>query len=94
MSRTPIQRRLHAAARTAGRTVARVQHAYRTGRDAGEEGPRTDGEASEVRIVCRRHVERRAVELDGEGRPACFDPDHDDCRGCLEDLRAGRIETW
>jgi ribosomal protein S6--L-glutamate ligase len=36
----------------------------------------------------------RAVIVDGEGRPACFDADHPDCRGCAEDVREGIVETW
>lgn len=47
-----------------------------------------------MRIVCRRYAEKRAVTLDEEGCPACFDADHPDCEGCVEDLYAGTIETW
>jgi hypothetical protein len=47
-----------------------------------------------ARIVCRRHAERRAVSLDDAARPECFDPDHQDCRGCVEDVRDGVVETW
>ncbi len=54
---------------------------------AGRRGPRP-------KLVCRRHAERRAVAVDGEGRPACFDPDHPDCQGCVEDIREGMVETW
>lgn len=50
-----------------------------------------DGRA---RIVCRRYAERRAVDLDRDARPHCFDPEHVDCQGCLEDVRDGRVETW
>lgn len=53
--------------------------------------PRDDGG---VRIVCRRHAERRTVPLDGAGRPECFENGHADCEGCVEDIRAGRVETW
>jgi hypothetical protein len=45
-------------------------------------------------MVCRRHAERRAVELDADARPICFEADHPDCEGCVEDIRAGRVETW
>ena len=51
-------------------------------------------EAGRAKIVCRRHAERRAVSLDEQARPACFDPDHQDCRGCVEDVREGVVETW
>lgn len=51
-------------------------------------------EAGNAHIVCRRHAERRAVPIDEEGHPPCFDPDHQDCRGCVEDIRDGLIETW
>jgi hypothetical protein len=34
------------------------------------------------------------VSLDEEGRPTCFDPEHPDCRGCVEDIEDGSIETW
>jgi hypothetical protein len=47
-----------------------------------------------ARLVCRRHAERRAVSLDDAARPECFDPDHKDCRGCVEDVRDGVVETW
>lgn len=54
--------------------------------------PRDDHDR--VRIVCRRHAERRAAALDDEYRPACYEADHPDCEGCVEDVHAGRIETW
>ena len=76
-------------ARTAGRRYAETVAAYRDGR---REPPRDA--AGRVRIVCRRYAEKRAVALDEEGRPACFDADHPACEGCVEDLRDGQIETW
>jgi hypothetical protein len=51
-------------------------------------------ENGDARIVCRRYAERRAVGVDDAGRPACFDADHPDCQGCVEDVRDGRVETW
>jgi len=78
-------------ARTAGRRYAQTLAAYLEGRETGDL-PRDD--AGRVRIVCRRHAERRAVELDDANRPACFDADHPACEGCLEDVRDGRVETW
>ncbi|MFC7073692.1 hypothetical protein ACFQJ7_15165 [Halovenus rubra] len=47
-----------------------------------------------VKLVCRRHAEKRAVNIDGGGRPACYDADHPDCESCVEDIEADRIETW
>lgn len=51
-------------------------------------------ENGRVRIVCRRHAERRAVRLDGDNRPTCFEGGHPDCEGCVEDIHDGCIETW
>ncbi|WP_049928574.1 DUF7091 family protein [Halopiger goleimassiliensis] len=51
-------------------------------------------ENDRAKIVCRRYAERRAVRLDDKYRPACFEADHPDCEGCLEDTYDGRIETW
>jgi len=82
-------------ARGAGRQYGEARHSYRAGRD-GRRAPEnlpTD-EADRAKLVCRRHAEQRAVAVDAEGRPACFDAEHQDCQGCLEDIREGRIETW
>ncbi|MFB6077642.1 MAG: hypothetical protein ABEJ80_01525 [Halarchaeum sp.] len=76
-------------ARRAGRQYAATVAAYREGR---ADPPRDDD--GRLRIICRRHAEKRAVALDGDGRPACFDADHPACEGCLEDVREGRVETW
>lgn len=51
-------------------------------------------EEGRAKIVCRRYVERRAAKLDDQFRPACYEADHPDCEGCVEDVREGRIETW
>jgi hypothetical protein len=51
-------------------------------------------EDGDARIVCRRYAEKRAVAVDEAGRPECFDPDHPDCQGCVEDVRDGVVETW
>jgi hypothetical protein len=83
---------VRAAARRAGRAAERARHAHRAGRSEGFDLPRD--EAGRARVVCRRHAERRAVELDARGRPDCYDGDHSACRGCAEDVRSGRIETW
>jgi hypothetical protein len=51
----------------------------------------SDGRA---KLVCRRYAERRAAIVDAAGKPACFDGEHPDCRGCVEDIREGIVETW
>lgn len=84
---------LRSKIRSAGRQVADAKRAYASARRAAlADLPQNDD--GKARIVCRRYAERRAVELDTEARPACFDPDHPDCEGCVRDVRDGRIETW
>ena len=92
-----FERFVHSAMRSAGRRYEEARRAYRDGREGtpaspGDDLPRDD--ADRARIVCRRHAEQRAVSVDGDGRPACFDSDHPDCRGCAEDVREGVVETW
>lgn len=84
-----IQSKLHSA----GRQVEEAKRAYSDAKTAALADLPTDDEGR-ARIVCRRHAEKRAVSLDEQARPACYDPDHQDCRGCVEDIREGRIETW
>ena len=84
---------LRSKIRSVGRQYADAKRAYSNARrSALADLPQDDD--GRARIVCRRHAERRAVELDAEARPACFDPDHPDCEGCVRDVRDGRIETW
>lgn len=71
--------------------LAEARRAYETARNARELPSDDEGRA---KIVCRRYAERRAAKLDAEFRPACYEADHPDCEGCVEDVRAGRIETW
>ena len=82
--------------RAAGRQYARAKRAYDDGRGDGDAAdavlPRD--EEGRVRLVCRRHAERRAVAVDADGRPACFETGHPDCEGCAEDVRSGVVETW
>ncbi len=96
---------LRRKAREAGRQYARARDAYHEGRDGtdadGTDADGTDAGASlprndegRVRLVCRRDADRRAVEVDDEGRPACFEAGHPDCEGCVEDIRDGIVETW
>jgi len=86
-----LERFVRTAFRSAGRRYGEARRAYREGRTAADL-PRD--EAGRVRIVCRRAAERRAVAVDDEGRPACFEAGHPDCEGCLEDVREGVVETW
>lgn len=82
-----LQRVMRLAARRAGAGYEEARRAYhegRTGSTAGEN----------ARIVCRRYAERRRVTLDDHDRPDCFDTDHPACRGCVEDIRNGCVETW
>lgn len=84
---------LRSKLRSAGRQYADAKKAYQSARAAALAEVPQDREGR-ARIVCRRHAEKRAVGLDTEARPECFDADHPDCQGCVEDLREGRIETW
>ncbi len=84
---------LQRALRRAGRQVGEARREYETAKRRSRTDLPTDDEGR-ARIVCRRHAEQRSVPVDAEGRPACFDPDHPDCQGCVEDVRAGRIQTW
>jgi len=88
-----IERVLKQKLRSAGRQVSEAKRAYRRARRAARADLPTD-EDGRARLVCRRYAERRAVAVDDEGRPACFDPASQDCRGCVEDIREGTVETW
>lgn len=91
--RRRLKRFLRTKLRSAGRQVEEARRAYESARQRALADLPTD-EENRARIVCRRHAERRAVELDEAVRPVCYDADHVDCRGCVEDIREGRIETW
>jgi len=86
-----LERFVRTTFRSAGRRYAEAREAYREGRETADL-PRD--ESGRVRIVCRREAERRAVALDDDDRPDCFEADHPDCEGCLEDVREGVVETW
>lgn len=79
--------------RTTGRQYAEARQAYSEAKAAALRGVPQD-ENGRAKIVCRRHAERRAVRLDSAGRPACYESDHPDCEGCVEDIHESRIETW
>lgn len=91
-----LERLLRSTARSAGRRFERTRRAYRSGKGEGnaESFALPTDDAGRAKLVCRRHAEKRAVRVDEEGRPACFDADHPDCRGCAEDVRDGVVETW
>jgi hypothetical protein len=86
-------RALRATLRSAGRQLAEARAAYSDAkRSALADLPQDhDGKA---RLVCRRHADQRAVRLDDQGRPACYDATHPDCQGCAEDVKDGTVETW
>lgn len=71
--------------------LAEAREAYEAAKNARQLPADEEGR---VRIVCRRHADRRRVPLDDEFRPTCHESGHPDCEGCVEDVRAGRIETW
>jgi len=88
-----LERFISGALRSVGSQLSAAKRAYSDGKRAAAAGlPR--GPDGRARIVCRRHAERRAVSLDEAARPACFDPEHPDCQGCVEDIDDGSIETW
>lgn len=94
-----LERFLRTKLRDAGRQYERARRAYTDGQTSVLDEPPVPGpiptdEAGRARIVCRRYAERRAVELDTEHRPNCFEAGHVDCEGCVEDIRAGTIEVW
>ncbi|PSQ32315.1 hypothetical protein BRD09_04120 [Halobacteriales archaeon SW_10_68_16] len=88
-----LGRFLRTKVRSAGRQYEQARRAYDSARASALADLPTDG-AGQARIVCRRYAEKRTVPLEEGARPACFEADHPDCQGCLEDIRAGRIETW
>lgn len=89
-----ISRFLRRRARTAGRRYEEARQAYQQAQVAvlGDGIPVDD--AGRGHIVCRRYAERRAVHIDTDSRPSCFEADHPDCEGCREDILRERIETW
>ena len=88
-----LERFISGTIRSVGNQLSDAKRAYSDGKRAAMAGlPRDDD--GRARIVCRRHADRRAVSLDKRGWPECFDPDHPDCQGCVEDIDEGTIETW
>jgi len=82
--------------RAAGRNIERTRAAFSERKDTPDDvlAALPTDDAGRAQLVCRRHAVKRAAKLDNEGRPACFDAEHVDCCGCVEDIDAGRIETW
>jgi len=92
-NRRRLERLVRTKLNAVGRQFEEAKRAYSEAKAATLSQLPTD-EAGNAKIVCRRHAEKRAVPIDSEGRPECFDPEHPDCRGCVEDIREERIETW
>ena len=92
-NRRRLERLLRTKLNAAGQQFEEAKRAYADAKAATTADLPTDDDGR-ARIVCRRHAEKRAVSIDAEGRPACYDAEHPDCRGCVEDVREGRIETW
>ncbi|MEF8975566.1 MAG: hypothetical protein V5A21_04965 [Halapricum sp.] len=88
-----LERFLRAKLRSAGEQVAQAQNAYKRARNAAKLDLPVDDEGN-ARIVCRRYAERRAVAMDTDRKPECFEAGHPDCEGCVEDIRDGRVESW
>ncbi len=104
-----LERYLRDRFRRVGRQYERTRNAYAEGKgdsspadeaasstestDKAIDDLPTDG-SGRYKLVCRRYAEKRAVAADDEGRPACFEADHPDCAGCVEDIHDRRIETW
>lgn len=92
-NRRRLERLLRTKLNTVGRQFEEAKRAYSDAKTTTLAELPTD-DSGKAKIVCRRHAEKRAVAVDTEGRPECYDPDHADCRGCVEDIDDGRIETW
>jgi len=92
-----LERFLRERLRAAGRNVERTRIAFGERKVEADDDASTalpTDDAGRAQLVCRRHGVKRATKIDSEGRPVCFDAEHIDCRGCVEDIDAGRIETW
>lgn len=68
-----------------------AKDAFSTARSGGKLPTDEEGR---VRIVCRRHDERRLAPLDDKGRPTCYEAGHEDCEDCVEAIRDQSVETW
>ena len=88
-----LKRFLRTTMRNAGRQLAEAKRAYGSARESALADLPADDQGR-AKLVCRRHADRRAVRLDSDARPVCFESEHPDCEGCVEDIRAGCVETW
>jgi len=88
-----LSRFVRSKVRRAGREYGEARRAFREARREAASGLPTD-DSGRAKIVCRRHAERRAVRLDVDARPGCYESGHPDCEGCVEDIRDSCIETW
>jgi len=93
MDEDRVERIIRQKMQSAGRQIGEAKKTYRHAKRAAQADLPFD-DSGKARIVCRRHAERRAVELDAEYRPECFDAQSLDCQGCVEDIDEGEIETW
>jgi hypothetical protein len=89
-----LKRFVRTKMRQAGRRFEETKQAYREGRRAASQYDLPTDAEGRARIVCRRYAEQRAVRVNADGEPDCYDGDHPDCRGCAEDVREGYVETW
>ncbi|WP_336024508.1 DUF7091 family protein [Halobellus salinisoli] len=87
--------------REAGRQYARARDAYRDGKNSTDSSSQdavadalSRDDEGRVRLVCRRYAERRAVDVDDDGHPDCYEAGHPDCEGCVADIRDGIVESW
>lgn len=92
-NRRRLERILRRKLNSVGRQFEEAKRAYADAKTATVAELPTDDEGR-AKLVCRRYAEKRAVSIDADGHPECYDPEHPDCRGCVEDIDAGRIETW
>lgn len=88
-----LSRFLRTTMQKAGKQYAEARRAYKSARESALADLPTDDDGR-ARVVCRRHADQRAVHLDANARPDCFEAGHPDCEGCAEDIRDGRVETW
>jgi hypothetical protein len=93
MDQDRLSRFLRAKLRAAGEQYGEAAEAYRRAKNAAAVDLPVDDDGR-AKLVCRRHAERRAVAVNTEGRPSCYDAGHPDCEGCVEDIEDGYVETW
>ncbi len=92
-NRRRLERLLRTRLNAVGRQFEEAKRAYTDAKAATLADIPTDNDGR-AKIVCRRYAEKRAISIDTDGYPECYDPDHPDCRGCAEDIQDGHVETW